>query len=327
MMSGATSVKIVKRGGQYYQVFKAQGGSKLVFSPAGRTLREARQLMKESTSVNRNTWSIFEEHPFDEAEIWRQAKAFRSADTAAFKAGKKIAMVTDTPERFLPLKDGGLNPTAAVISKNGFDFEMISTADMKNGKLMDYDVAVFPGGFGYFPDQKTSGQIRRFVREGGGFIGICAGSFLPLRPCQGVKGAGLGLLDAHYEYFREKGLTLVILDQRDPLCKGMTSSSPVPVYALYKKLPQAKRYSIYITMFRMNGALMVPRSRQARAVGYYDGTNPYAAVLRGEYGKGRIVVFSAHPDATVGVLARYTSSGNAVENLKLFKNAVLYAGG
>lgn len=326
-MNAATGVKIVKRGGQYYHVFKVQGGSKLVFSPAGRTLREARRLLKEDTNLSRNTWKFFKEHPVNEAQIWRQAKAFRSADTAVFKAGKKIALVTDNPQRFMTLKDGGLNPTAAVISKNGFDFEIISTADMQNGKLMDYDVVVFPGGFGYFPDHKTAGQIRRFVRQGGGYIGICAGSFLPLRPCQGVKGAGLGMLDAHYEYFREKGFTLVVFDQRDPLCKGMTSSARVPVYALYKKLPQAKHYSIYVSMLRANGALMVSRSRQAKAVGYYDGTNPYAAVLRGEYGKGRVVVFSAHPDSTVSELARYLSTADALENLKLFKNAILYAGG
>jgi len=51
---------------------------------------------------------------------------------------------------------------------------------------------------------------------------------------------------------------------------------------------------------------------------------PMAFVLT--YGKGRIVVFSSHPDGYLEA-ARMGSPADAVENVKLMRNAILYCGG
>ena len=185
-------------------------------------------------------------------------------------------------------------------------------------------MAVFPGGFGYFLDKTLSKRLRDFVRSGGGFMGFCAGAFLPLRDSCGAKGAGLGMLDATYCHFREKGLCHVDINARDPIAKGVVSSTKTPVYALYKRPATARRHNIHVCMLRGNGPLMLAAGK-TRVVGYYDGSEPYAAIVRGLYGKGRIVAFSAHPEVCMEA-ARMASDADAVECTKLVKNAVLYCG-
>ncbi len=317
---------IVKKNGRYYQVFTVQGGRRKIYSPLGDSLAKARAQLKARTALTRDAWLWIKPRPVDEAAIHRAARAFRAADTRRFNASKTIALVTDAPERFRPLPDGGLNPTAGMLTHNGFSFATVSTAELEQGRLQAFQVAVFPGGFGYFPSACGAARIREFVEAGGGFIGVCAGAFLPLRPCFGIRGAGLGLLDAEYEYFREKGVALVRFNPADPLARGLRSTNPGIVYALYKPPAKTRRHTILISMLRGNGPLI--RARGAtRVSGYYDGSQPYAAVVHGRCGRGRIVVFSAHPDTPASQIAQYASDQDALENFKLSKNAVLYAGG
>ena len=185
--------KIVKKDGSYFVEFEAQGGAKKVLSPAGKTLREAGQFLKNMTTLNKDTWRL-KERPFDEEQIGRQALAFRAAETRRFNASKKIALVSDSPERFLPLKDGVLNPTAAMITHNGFTYDVITSSEIEDGALENYNVALFPGGFGYMPTPRLANQIKDYIKGGGGYLGVCAGAFLPFPPCHGIKGTGLGLI-------------------------------------------------------------------------------------------------------------------------------------
>ena len=318
--------RIVKKDGSYFIEFEAQGGTKKILSPAGKTLREARQFLTSMMSLNKNTWRM-KERPIDEAKIERQALAFRAAETRRFNASRKIALVTDSPERFLPLKDGGLNPTAAMITHNGFAYDVITSAEVEAGALGSYSVALFPGGFGYIPTPRLAKQIGDFVRGGGGYLGLCAGAFLPFPPCHGIQGAGLGLISGGYEYFREHGIADVIMDPTDPLAKGIESTKPEVVYALYRKPVVARRHTVRIQMLRGNGPLMLAQGK-TRVVGYFDSSLPYAAIVRGEYGRGRIVVSSVHPDIVVADFAgKLATPADALANRKLAKNAILYCGG
>jgi len=137
---------------------------------------------------------------------------------------------------------------------------------------------------------------------------------------------GLGLLAATYDYFRETGIARVNINPADPIAYGLKSVARKPIYALYQLPGEARRYTVRISMLRGNGPLMIACGTTAKVVGYYDGNKPYAAVVRGQYGSGRVVVFSAHPDAAVSDIARLASPADAVENLKIVKNAILYCG-
>ena len=314
---------IVKKDGTYYVEVPAQGSRRCFLSPAGTTLKEARRRLRELTGPpDVRDFALFGHYHLevDEGALWRAAARFRRADAKTFASRKRIAIQTERPECFHHPASGLGNALRA----NGFTFDTVSTEELRQGRLAEFDVAVFPGGFGYFPDAELGERIKDFIRGGGGFLGVCAGAFLPLKDSCGVKGACLGILDATYAYFRERGLSLVALNPDDPVARGLESSTRQPVYALYKPPRAMRRYTTYVAIERGNGPLILPGPR-AKVVGYYDGSEKYAAIVRGTYGKGRILVFSAHPDAYLDT-ARMGATADAVECLKLFKNGVLYCG-
>lgn len=315
------NASIVHKGGRYFIRVKAQGGGREFLSPAGATLSAARaRLRMERAPLKASSWFLFKDYAakVDEAAIRRAGRAFRAEETRAFLATKRLVMHSDTPER-LRHPD---NPTGAVIRGNGFPLRFISTDEIRAGGLADHDVAIFPGGFGYFPDAAVAEHIRTFVRNGGGFIGICAGAFLPLRDSCGIKGACLGMLDADYVHFRERGLADMALNPGDPVAQGIEASTRTPVYALYRKHPRTRRHTVHVSVERCNGPLIRAYGK-TRVVAYYDGSEPYAAIVRGTFGKGRIVVFSAHPDGYAETV-RMSTLNDGIQCFKLIKNAILY---
>jgi glutamine amidotransferase-like uncharacterized protein len=78
----------------------------------------------------------------------------------------------------------------------GIQITKIKGADIADGRLKDFDVVIVTGGSAS-QQAKTLGdkgreEIRKFVRDGGGYIGICAGAYLA---CSGFDW-GLGVLNA-----------------------------------------------------------------------------------------------------------------------------------
>jgi glutamine amidotransferase-like uncharacterized protein len=63
-----------------------------------------------------------------------------------------------------------------------YSWEFINARQIQDGKLQDFDLVIFPGGNAteQGKDLGTKGKIavRDFVQNGGGYLGICAGSFL-----------------------------------------------------------------------------------------------------------------------------------------------------
>lgn len=60
--------------------------------------------------------------------------------------------------------------------------KQIDHDDIVAGKLSEYNTVVFPGGV-IFDVDKSLGkdgaiQVNKFVNNGGGFVGVCAGAFL-----------------------------------------------------------------------------------------------------------------------------------------------------
>ena len=67
-------------------------------------------------------------------------------------------------------------------SKIQLEVSRVTTADIVAGKLDEFDVLIHPGGSGSKQgnDLGEDGrqQVRQFVSQGGGFLGVCAGAYL-----------------------------------------------------------------------------------------------------------------------------------------------------
>lgn len=104
-----------------------------------------------------------------------------SVSNIGYQNGKRIAVYS------LHDTDGGAWPgymgaiTKAVISAGHIPLA-INADTIKNGDLTTahFDAVIFPGGYSYGYQQQLSGyesEITDFINDGGGCLGICAGSF------------------------------------------------------------------------------------------------------------------------------------------------------
>lgn len=77
-------------------------------------------------------------------------------------------------------------PLIEVLKWGGFEFKFIDDADIRNGMLKNFDILVVPGspdaGECYYAGLGDKGydEIRSFIAEGGEYLGICGGAYLPL---------------------------------------------------------------------------------------------------------------------------------------------------
>ena len=85
-------------------------------------------------------------------------------------------------------KGAGAHHKAVDVASNFLDsiknveFSTFNTNDVLNGRLDNLDIVFFPGGSGSRQGKSLGGTgreaVRNFVKSGGGYIGICAGSYL-----------------------------------------------------------------------------------------------------------------------------------------------------
>ena len=77
-------------------------------------------------------------------------------------------------------------PLIEVLKWGGFDFDFVDDADIRCGRLKDFGIMLVPGspdaGECYYAGLGDKGycEIRSFLAEGGEYLGICGGAYLPL---------------------------------------------------------------------------------------------------------------------------------------------------
>lgn len=172
--------------------------------------------------------------------------------------------------------------------------------DIRNGALDDVDVLIQPGGSGSGQGRHLGENgretIRSFIREGGGFIGICAGAYLATADyswslnvldarvvdrkhwARGKGTVQIELTDTGRQALKSKELQLPIFYAQGPLLAPQNH----PDIADYETL------AIFKTEIAENGA----------PEGVMKGTT---AIARGDFGRGRVFCFSPHPELTVGL--------------------------
>lgn len=178
--------------------------------------------------------------------------------------------------------DGGALRKSVDLTKKAleskFDVEEFTAKD----DLGKFDVLVFPGGSGGGQSKSLGKEgkdkVAAHLARGKGVIGICAGAYLML------KDGGMPLVNG-------------VLVDGDNWARG-TGRVEIQI-TKSDVFPKTTRYAIHYE----NGPLM-KAGKGARVLatfvsdfGKIKGAMPgTAAVLAAEYGKGRIVLFSPHPE-------------------------------
>ncbi|MBS3763809.1 MAG: MBL fold metallo-hydrolase [Planctomycetes bacterium] len=190
----------------------------------------------------------------------------------------------------------------AALRLAGIHCEKISARDIRKGALKNCSVLIVPGGrTAKMVDalgKEGYEQIRDFAAAGGGYVGICAGAYIGA-PTVDVPGSpdGLGLLRVENHRRSGKSMkTIEIVDTRHPVTAGCPH-----------------RQKIYY----QNGPLIEPGKNVKMLARYEDGGG---AIVCGNRGKGRIVIFSPHPEGSLEKKVNPAETGT----LKLLENAVEY---
>jgi glutamine amidotransferase-like uncharacterized protein/Spy/CpxP family protein refolding chaperone len=185
---------------------------------------------------------------------------------------------------------------------------IVTAEEIRAGVLKKFDVVLFPGGSGSRQADKLQNEgrqtVRQFVEEGGGYVGICAGAFLascrdksslnlinvmPLTGRREVSGPhGMTSIDMVDRGGRILKIELTaagsrILGERSGLLDTGFSGGPVFIPARRNDLPACVGLAFYRTevwLHKVQRGTMVDTP----------------AILAAPFGKGRVIIFSPHPE-------------------------------
>ncbi len=176
----------------------------------------------------------------------------------------------------------------------GADVTRVMGADVRGGALEDKDLFISPGG-GASTQSKALGEegnelLRAFVRAGGGYIGICAGA---------------------YWAAQNNPYPLAITAARMPSPKWDRGRAELKV----ELTPEGQTFfgesETHFIMHYANGPVLFPDAACGlppfEVLAYFraeiaeNGTPPglqidTPAIVRAQYGRGRVVLFSPHPE-------------------------------
>ncbi|MBD3173644.1 MAG: hypothetical protein GF320_00575 [Armatimonadia bacterium] len=162
---------------------------------------------------------------------------------------------------------------------------------IRAGALADYDVIVFPAGMSSAQSAALGPagrqRVQEFVRDGGGYIGICAGAYLALTGEHGPRTDRLELLAAASidPWRRGEGLVRMRPSDGTPGCQLDYQNGPVMKLVEREGVPPATVLAHYGEATR--GLL---RSGIGGGIG----------VIAGDYGRGRVLLFGPHPERRPG---------------------------
>lgn len=176
---------------------------------------------------------------------------------------------------------------------------LVKAAEIAETGLAGYDVVIFSGGSGG-TQAKSLGEagrekVRQFVKNGGGYVGICAGAYLA---CSNFSW-GLGILNASTvssKWMRGSGyMDMEVTVDGAPILgpvkghfKVRYNNGPIIKPGDRADLPAYRPLSLFRSEVAKNGSpvgVMVNSPAQAAA----------------SYGKGRVFISSPHPENTPGL--------------------------
>ena len=194
-----------------------------------------------------------------------------------------------------------VNQLLSVLSR----FESVSVTrlladDIREGKHRDFDLVIQPGGSGGGQGRKLGEDgrkaIREYVKDGGGFVGICAGAYL----ASAHYSWSLDILDAKVldtkHWNRGTGTVEISLTDEGQKFLGTREKTLSIYYGQGPLLAPAERPDI--ADYELLASFETEIARNGAPSGVMKGTT---AIARGNYGAGRVVCFSPHPEMTDGL--------------------------
>ncbi|MBI3945328.1 MAG: hypothetical protein HY321_05380 [Armatimonadetes bacterium] len=247
------------------------------------------EMMARSFEAKADRFSALAERVAQDRREAEAARAARAALVARLKGrvGRLSQLRAEKPRNFA-FPEG--------ITARGIRPEDVGTLDLSR-----FAVIYFPPGGGFQLTQEQEQIIRDYVRNGGGYVGSCAGALFAHR---------LGLLECDRYGWVGNGALLKIELTPHPVTDGYGSST---------------------LMHYGGGPLMLPHAnaKHCHAIGVLTTAHPvkHAAIVAATYGKGRVVTFGPHPEGG-GVSGGGKSalfSGKSLGTERLQVNALLWA--
>jgi glutamine amidotransferase-like uncharacterized protein len=176
---------------------------------------------------------------------------------------------------------------------------IVKGPEIASGVLKDYDVVIFSGGSGSKQAAGIGGagreEVQKFVKNGGGYIGICGGAYLA---CSGFDW-GLGILNAKTvssKWKRGEGQVQIEVTPEGEKITGIPAkqqeiryaNGPIIKSAAREDLPAYEPLAIFRTEFAKNDS----------PVGVMVNS---PAWVRASCGKGRVLISSPHPEQQAGM--------------------------
>ena len=176
----------------------------------------------------------------------------------------------------------------------------VDGAAVREGALDAADVLVMPGGSARIEAQDLGAEgrekVKAFIRGGGGYIGTCAGFYLVTEPTGGRRKDYLGLIPFRDTNDGGNGKAEVMFEFNDKATKlaGIKkgkkkisySQGPVPVRSKEVEGTKAEVVATYACDYNPKGETSISKAG-------------HPAAVAAECGKGRIFVFTCHPESDV----------------------------
>ncbi len=204
----------------------------------------------------------------------------------------KVALFKDSG---VSLRVGTL--IAAVQKSERFELQNVTAEEIRAGKLSEFAAVILPGGSSSSQSKALEAEgrekIKQFVKEGGGYVGVCAGAYLATCDyawslhilnakvidkqhwARGIADLEVSLPATGKEFFARESDRLTLHYHQGPLLAPAEN----------KDLPAYQELARFETEVAKNGA----------PEGVMIGTS---AIVSAEFGKGRVLCFSPHPELT-----------------------------
>jgi predicted deacylase/glutamine amidotransferase-like uncharacterized protein len=175
----------------------------------------------------------------------------------------------------------------------------IGPPDIRSGALSQFDLVVFPGGSGSKQaaalEKSGRTKVHQFIERGGGYLGVCAGSYLAARNYDwSLKIIDARTVDTQKGHWRRgEGTVKMELTEKGRLILGdypkvvevRYANGPIFAPAGDDEIDDFEPLAHFRTELAKNGA---------RAGAMVD----TPAILSGKLGKGRVLCISPHPESS-----------------------------
>lgn len=175
----------------------------------------------------------------------------------------------------------------------------IGPMDIRAGALSQFEIVVFPGGSGSKQaaalEQAGRVKVRQFIERGGGYLGVCAGSYLAARNYDwSLKIVDARTVDTQKGHWRRgEGMVKMELTEKGRLILG---DYPKVVDVSYANGPIfAPAGDDALVDFETLAYFRTELARNGARVGAMINT---PAILSGQLGKGRVLCISPHPESS-----------------------------